>query len=67
MAGYQLNQLQNEHQRLVSERSKLEIQESRLVSAERLQELAKMQQFIDPAPDRTIYLPKSDTSLSGRW
>ena len=64
MAGYQLNQLQREHERLVSERSKLEIEEARLVSAERLQELAAQQQFIDPAPDRTVYLPKSDTSLA---
>jgi hypothetical protein len=64
MAGYQLNQLQTEHQQLVSERSKLEIEEAKLVSAERLQELANMQQFIDPAPDRTVYLPKSDSSLA---
>ena len=64
MAGYQLNQLQREHERLVSERSKLEIEEAKLVSAERLQELANMQEFIDPSPDRTVYLPKSDSSLA---
>ena len=64
MAGYQLNQLQKQHEQLVAERSKLEIEEAKLVSAERLQELANMQQFIDPAPDRTVYLPKSDSSLA---
>jgi hypothetical protein len=64
MAGYQLTHLQKEHERLVSEQSKLEIEEAKLVSAERLQELANMQQFVDPAPDRTVYLPKSDSSLA---
>jgi cell division protein FtsL len=64
MAGYQLTQLQKQQEQLVSERAKLEIEEAKLVSAERLQELANMQQFIDPAPDRTVYLPKADSSLA---
>lgn len=64
MAGYQLSQLQQENQRLVTERARLELEEARLVSAERLQELARMQQFVDPAPDRTVYLPKNDSSLA---
>lgn len=64
MAGYQLNQLHQQHEQLVAERSKLEIEEARLVSSERLQELANQQQFIDPAPDRTVYLPQSDSSLA---
>ena len=65
MAGYQLSQLQIEQQKLQVERAHLEIKESRLLSAERLQELAKMQDFIDPAPERTVYLePKNDKSLA---
>ena len=64
MAGYQLNQLHQQHEQLVAEHSKLEIEEARLVSSERLQELANQQQFIDPAPDRTVYLPQSDSSLA---
>jgi cell division protein FtsL len=65
MAGYQLSQLQIEQQKLQVERARLEIKESRLLSAERLQELAKMQDFIDPAPERTVYLePKNDKSLA---
>jgi hypothetical protein len=64
LAGYQLSHLQQEHQRLVTEQSRLELDEAKLVSAERLQELAKMQQFVDPAPNTTVYLPKSDSSLA---
>lgn len=60
MAGYQLSQLQLENQKLLTERARLEVQEARLLSAERLQELARMQDFIDPAPERTVYLePKN--------
>jgi len=65
MAGYQLSQLQLENQKLQSDRARLEVKEARLLSAERLQELAKMQDFIDPAPERTVYLePKNDKSLT---
>src|SRR5262245_28971020 len=39
MAGYQLNNLQQEQQRLVTDRARLELEEARLISAERLQEL----------------------------
>jgi hypothetical protein len=64
LAGYQLSQLQEERLRLNTERARLELEEARLVSAERLQELANIQQFVDPAPDKTVYLPKSDSSLA---
>jgi transposase len=64
MAGYQLSHLQQENQRLVTERAHLELEEAKLASAERLQQLANMQKFADPGPDRTIYLPKTDTSLA---
>jgi len=65
MAGYQLSHLQMENQKLQVERARLEVQEARLLSAERLQELAKMQDFIDPAPERTVYLePKNEKSLA---
>jgi hypothetical protein len=65
MAGYQLSQLEQENRKLVTERAHLEFEEARLVSAERLQELAAVQQFIDPAPERTVYLtPKDDSSVA---
>lgn len=64
MAGYQLSQLQREHQHLAIERTRLEMEEARLVSVERLQQLANIQQFVDPAPDRTVYLSRTDDSLA---
>jgi hypothetical protein len=65
MAGYQLSCLKRQQQQLVSERATLELEEARLISAERLQELARMQDFVDPAPDKTVYLtPKNDKSLA---
>ncbi|MBC7928185.1 MAG: hypothetical protein H7039_21275 [Bryobacteraceae bacterium] len=65
IAGYQLTNLQNENQRLLSERTRLEVEESKLVSVERLQQLAEMQKFIDPTTERTVYLPKAtDSSLA---
>lgn len=65
MAGYQLSQLQLANQKLQIERQQLEVKEASLLSTERLQELAKMQDFIDPAPERTVYLEsKHDKSLA---
>jgi hypothetical protein len=64
ISGYQLSYLQQENQRLVTDRARLELDEARLVSAERLQELATMQDFVDPAPNKTVYLPKSDAALA---
>jgi hypothetical protein len=65
MAGYQLSTLKKEQQKLVSERTRLELEEARLISVERLQELARIQEFVDPSPDRTVYLtPKNDKSLA---
>jgi hypothetical protein len=65
MAGYQLSSLKKEQQKLVAQRAVLELEEARLISAERLQELARMQEFVDPSPDRIVYLtPKNDKSLA---
>ncbi|MDZ4800356.1 MAG: hypothetical protein SGI92_19540 [Bryobacteraceae bacterium] len=65
MAGYQLSSLQQEHQRLMGDRARLELEEARLVSPERLQQLADVQNFVDPARERTVYLPKAtDNSLA---
>lgn len=64
MAGYELNRLEAQHQRLVVEKSRLELEEASLMSARRLQELADGQQYVAPAPGKTHYLPKADTSLA---
>ena len=65
MAGYQLSSLKQEQQILITERARLELEEARLMSPERLQELARMQEFVDPSPARTVYLtPNNDQSLA---
>ena len=47
------------------ERARLVVEEARLVSAERLQQLAESQKFVPPTPDRTVYLPKaSDNTVA---
>ena len=66
LAGYQLEALRAEHQKLENERATLELKEAKLVSPERLEALAKMQQFIDPAPESVVYLPGKDAKLARR-
>jgi len=56
LAGYQVQSLRQERQRLVTEQSSLEVQESRLLSPARMEELAREQQFVDPAPQKVVYL-----------
>lgn len=60
MASYQLHNLQVERQSLVTEKAKLELEEAALLSPERLQVLAAQQQFVDPNPERVIYLDKKN-------
>jgi len=60
IAGYQLNQLQADNQRLQNEKATLELEEARLVSVERLQTLAADGKFQEPTPDRIVYLPSKD-------
>jgi hypothetical protein len=65
LAGYEIESLREEQQRLTAERAALELEEARLLSPERLEELARIQAFIDPAPEQVVYLnPKADGSLA---
>jgi cell division protein FtsL len=54
--GYQIQSLRQEKQRLMTEQSSLEVQESALMSPARMEELAREQQFVDPAPQKVVYL-----------
>jgi hypothetical protein len=64
-AGYQLQALKQEHQRLVDERSTLEVQEAVLLSPERLDRLARAQKLLEPAPGQVVHLdPHADGSLA---
>jgi len=56
ISGYRVEQLRQERQRLELNRAALELVESTLSSPARLEELAKAQSFVDPAPSRVVYL-----------
>ena len=56
IAGYQIESLRQEQQRLQSEKAALEIEEARLLTPARLEEIARRQQFMDPAPRTVVYL-----------
>ena len=56
LAGYQIESLRKEGQRLAAQQASLELEEARLLSPARMEELARIQQFIDPAPQKVVYL-----------
>lgn len=62
MAGYQLEELRKEHDLLSRQISELETSEAKLLSPERLAELAKLQDFADPDPSRIIHLEGKTTA-----
>jgi len=59
LAGYQIERLRVEGEKLAAQRSQLELQEARLLSPERMLELARQQEFVDPAPDQVVRLDKA--------
>lgn len=59
LAGYQIQALKQEAQRLGTERASLEIEEAQLVSPARMEQLAKEQQFVDPPAAKVVYLDNS--------
>ncbi|HUA84381.1 MAG TPA: hypothetical protein VMB85_11020 [Bryobacteraceae bacterium] len=65
LAGYQIQALQAEAQRLANERASLELEEAQLISPARMEQLAKEQQFIDPPAQKVVYLdPARNGSLA---
>jgi hypothetical protein len=56
MAGYRIESLRQESDRLQAARASLELRESQLLSPERMEQLAREQQFVDPAPQKVVYL-----------
>jgi len=63
IAGYRLETLRHERQRLELERASLELEETKLVSPARLDELARLQRFVDPAPQKVVRLEQRDSTL----
>ncbi|MFB3827656.1 MAG: hypothetical protein ACE15B_12865 [Bryobacteraceae bacterium] len=65
MAGYRYQELKQEEQRLLEERRVLDLEEARLLSPDRLEELARDRQLTAPAPSQVIHLdPNADGSLA---
>jgi hypothetical protein len=62
LAGYQIQSLRGEAQRLAGEQASLELQEAKMLSPARMEELARQQQFIDPEPAKVVYLDSKDGS-----
>lgn len=64
LAGYQVQSLLQENERLATEQASLELKEAELVSPARMEELARIQQMVDPAPQRLVYLDAKQGSLA---
>lgn len=56
LAGYQIQALKNEAKHLQNEQASLELEEAQLLSPERMEQLAREQQFVDPEPQKVVYL-----------
>jgi hypothetical protein len=62
LAGYQIQSLKEESKRLASEQASLELKEAKLLSPARMEELARLQQFVDPEPQKVVYLDSKNGS-----
>lgn len=56
LAGYTLENLRQERERLTIERASLVYEEAQLLSPQRLEHLSGLQQLIDPEPETVYYL-----------
>jgi hypothetical protein len=56
LAGYQIQNLRQDSERLETEQASLELAEAKLLSPARMEELARLQQFIDPPAQKVVYL-----------
>ncbi|HEX8984351.1 MAG TPA: hypothetical protein VF767_02930 [Bryobacteraceae bacterium] len=65
VAGYHVHKLAQEHEQLLNERSALALEEARLVSPERLEQLARELKLVNPDPKRVLMLnPKAEGALA---
>ncbi len=55
IAGYHIDKLEASNHQLRGERSRLELEESRLLSPERLNALAVELHYVDPDPNKVVY------------
>lgn len=65
MAGYQIHSLGRQHEKLLEERARLDLDEAALLSPQRLQELARELRLVDPDPSHVVFLnPKTDSAVA---
>jgi hypothetical protein len=65
LAGYRLEALRGEERRLLDERRVLELEEARLLSPDRLEELARRRGLVTPEPGQVIHLDsKADGTVA---
>ena len=62
LAGYQIQSLKEEGKLLATEQASLELREAKLLSPARMEELARMQQFVDPEAQKVVYLDSKNGS-----
>jgi hypothetical protein len=62
VAGYKLESLRVESQKLADERRALELQEAQLLSPERLDRLAQDQHLVTPSPSQVVHLDNTGES-----
>jgi hypothetical protein len=58
-AGYQIQALKQERQRLLDDRRGLEVQEAQLRGSQRLHQLAKDQNMVNPKPEQIVHFSPS--------
>jgi hypothetical protein len=64
MAGFQIQSLRQEERKLSTDQASLELREAQLLSPARIQELARQQQFVEPAPAKVLYLDGAQNALA---
>jgi cell division protein FtsL len=64
LAGRDLRRLEGERDALKVELRLLDAEQARLVNPQRIQELAEKLRYVDPPPDKVIYLQPKDQSLA---
>jgi len=57
LAGYEIESLKAQQEKLLAERASLDLDEARLLSMGNLEEVARTGQYLDPDPQQVVFLP----------
>ncbi len=66
LAGYKIEELKKQGRELKVRKAALELEEAKLLSPERLAELAAMQELTDPDPGRVVHLSEKTGAVEQR-